>query len=143
MFHSRRMNRRIHTSVVREPDLYKCGIGYVGVYSLIEFKKSGDVPKRASGRKYLDRVVGTNEAQLRKFSPAYNVDKIKADLFIAHGREDVRVPMEQYDVLSSNLKRIGKPYISMLRDEGHGYQQDKNKYDFYNQMEAFFAKHLK
>lgn len=130
-------------SVVREPDLYKCGIGYVGVYSLIEFKKSGDVPKRASGRKYLDRVVGTNEAQLREFSPAYNVDKIKADLFIAHGREDVRVPMEQYDVLSSNLKRIGKPYISMVRDEGHGYQQDKNKYDFYNQMEAFFAKHLK
>lgn len=130
-------------SVVREPDLYKCGIGYVGVYSLIEFKKSGDVPKRASGRKYLDRVVGTDEAQLREFSPAYNVDKIKADLFIAHGREDVRVPMEQYDALSSNLKRIGKTYISMVRDEGHGYQQDKNKYDFYNQMEAFFAKHLK
>ncbi len=130
-------------SVVREPDLYKCGIGYVGVYSLIEFKKSGDVPKRASGRKYLDRVVGTDEARLREFSPAYNVDKIKADLFIAHGREDVRVPMEQYDSLSSNLKRIGKPYISMVRDEGHGYQQDKNKYDFYNQMESFLAKHLK
>jgi dipeptidyl aminopeptidase/acylaminoacyl peptidase len=46
-------------------------------------------------------------------------------------------------VLSENLKRIGKPYISMVRDEGHGYQQDKNKYDFYNQMESFLAKHLK
>ena len=130
-------------SLVREPDLYKCGIGYVGVYSLIEFKKSGDIPKRASGRKYLDRVTGTDEARLREFSPALNVDKIKADLFIAHGREDVRVPMEQYDVLSENLKRIGKPYISMVRDEGHGYQQDKNKYDFYNQMESFLAQHLK
>lgn len=130
-------------SLVREPDLYKCGIGYVGVYSLLEFKKSGDVPSRASGRKYLDRVVGTDTVRLREFSPALNVDKIKADLFIAHGREDVRVPMEQYDVLSENLKRIGKPYISMVRDEGHGYQQDKNKYDFYNQMESFLAKHLK
>ena len=130
-------------SLVREPDLYKCGIGYVGVYSLIEFKKSGDIPKRASGRKYLDRVTGTDEARLREFSPALNVDKIKADLFIAHGREDVRVPMEQYEVLSENLKRIGKPYISMVRDEGHGYQQDKNKYDFYNQMESFLAQHLK
>lgn len=130
-------------SLVREPDLYQCGIGYVGVYSLLEFKKSGDVPSRASGRKYLDRVVGTDEARLREFSPALNVEKIKADLFIAHGREDVRVPMEQYEVLSENLKRIGKPYISMVRDEGHGYQQDKNKYDFYNQMESFLAKHLK
>lgn len=130
-------------SLVREPDLYQCGIGYVGVYSLLEFKKSGDVPSRASGRKYLDHVVGTDEARLREFSPALNVEKIKADLFIAHGREDVRVPMEQYEVLSENLKRIGKPYISMVRDEGHGYQQDKNKYDFYNQMESFLAKHLK
>jgi dipeptidyl aminopeptidase/acylaminoacyl peptidase len=129
-------------SVVREPDLYKCAIGYVGVYSLHELKKSGDIPKRESGRKFLDRVLGTDDDLLDKFSPAYNVDKIKADLFIAHGREDVRTPMEQYDVLSKNLKRIGKPYKSMLRDEGHGYQKDKNKYDYYKAMETFFAKHL-
>jgi dipeptidyl aminopeptidase/acylaminoacyl peptidase len=130
-------------SVVREPDLYKCGIGYVGVYDLFEMKKAGDIPKRKSGRKFLDHVLGTDEALMREFSPALNVEKIKADLFIAHGSDDVRVPMEQYESLSSNLKRIGKPYISMIRDEGHGYQKDKNKYDFYNQMEAFLAKHLK
>ncbi len=129
-------------SLVREPDLYKCGIGYVGVYDLFEMKKAGDIPKRESGRKYLDRVLGTDEARMREFSPALNVDKIKAELFIAHGSDDVRVPMEQYDSLSENLKRIGKPYISMVRDEGHGYQKDKNKYDFYNQMEAFLAQHI-
>lgn len=130
-------------SVVREPDLYKCGLGYVGVYSLIEMKKSGDIPKRESGRKFLDRVLGTDEDKLIEFSPALNVEKIKADLFIAHGSEDVRVPMDQYEVLSENLKRIGKPYKSMIREEGHGYQQDKNKYDFYHAMEAFFEKNLK
>lgn len=130
-------------SLVREPDLYKCGIGYVGVYDLFEMKKSGDIPKRESGRKYLDRVLGTDDARMREFSPALNVDKIKAELFIAHGSDDVRVPMEQYESLSKNLKRIGKPYISMVRDEGHGYQKDKNKYDFYAQMESFFAQHLK
>ena len=129
-------------SVVREPDLYKCAIGYVGVYSLFEMKKAGDVPKRRSGRQYLDRVLGTDEDLLREFSPAENVDKIKADLFIAHGREDVRVPMEQYDELSKNLKRIGKPYKSMIRDEGHGYQQMENVIDFYSAMETFLAKHL-
>ncbi|MGB3725361.1 MAG: prolyl oligopeptidase family serine peptidase [Glaciecola sp.] len=130
-------------SVVREPDLYKCGIGYVGVYSLFEMKKSGDIPKRRSGRKFLDRVLGTDEALMREFSPALNTDKIKADLFIAHGREDVRVPMEQYEVLSENLKRVGKEYKSMVRDEGHGYQQIENVKDFYSAMEAFLAKNLK
>lgn len=130
-------------SVVREPDLYKCAIGYVGVYSLHEMKKSGDIVDRKSGRKFLDRVLGMDKDLLTEFSPALNVDKIKAELFIAHGREDVRVPMDQYDVLSDNLKRIGKPYQSMIRDEGHGYQQDKNKFDFYRAMEGFFAKNLK
>ncbi len=129
-------------SLVREPDLYKCGIGYVGVYDLFEMKKAGDIPKRESGRKFLDQVLGTDEKRMREFSPALNVEKIKAELFIAHGSDDVRVPMEQYESLSENLKRIGKPYISMIRDEGHGYQKDKNKYDFYSQMERFLAEHI-
>ena len=105
-------------------------------------KKAGDIPKRESGRKFLDRVLGTDEVRMREFSPALNVDKIKAELFIAHGSDDVRVPMEQYESLSENLKRIGKPYISMIRDEGHGYQKDQNKYDFYGQMERFLAQHI-
>lgn len=130
-------------SLVREPDLYKCGIGYVGVYSMFAMKKYGDIPTRESGRNYLDRVLGKDEEAMRAFSPALNVDKIKAELFIAHGREDVRVPMEQYEVLSKALKKINKPYISMVRDEGHGFTKDKNKYDFYRQMESFLAQHLK
>jgi dienelactone hydrolase len=130
-------------SLVREPDLYKCGIGYVGVYSLLEMKESGDIPRGESGRNYLDRVLGVNEERLAKYSPALNVDKIKAELFIAHGSEDVRVPMEQYEVLSENLKKIGKPYISMIREEGHGYSKPENRYDFYSTMESFLAENLK
>lgn len=130
-------------SVVREPDLYKCAIGYVGVYSLFEMKRAGDIPKRRSGRKYLDMVLSTDEALMTKFSPALNTDKIKAELFIAHGREDVRVPMEQYDALSDNLKKVGKDYKSMVRDEGHGYQQMENIVDFYTAMETFLADNLK
>ncbi len=130
-------------SLVREPDLYQCGIGYVGVYDLLEMKKSGDIPKTESGRKYLDTVLGKDKEQLKAFSPAYNVEKIKADLFIAHGSKDVRVPMSQYKSLSKNLKRINKPYISMVREEGHGYSNEQNRFDFYRQMETFLAQHLK
>jgi len=130
-------------SVVREPDLYKCGIGYVGVYSLFEMKRSGDIPKRRTGRKFLDMVLGTDDDLMTRFSPALNTDKIKAELFIAHGREDVRVPMEQYEVLSDNLKKVGKNYKSMVRDEGHGYQQMQNVVDFYSAMETFLAQNLK
>ncbi|NMH59160.1 alpha/beta hydrolase family protein [Alteromonas ponticola] len=130
-------------SLVREPDLYKCGIGYVGVYSLFEMKKSGDIPKRNEGMRFLDKVLGTDEDLMRKFSPALNVDKIKANLFIAHGSEDERVPMEQYEVLTENLEKIGKPFIPMVKEEGHGYQLLENNVEFYSTMEQFLADNLK
>jgi dipeptidyl aminopeptidase/acylaminoacyl peptidase len=129
--------------VVREPDLYQCAMGYVGVYSMPIFYTHGDIPKRASGVKYLERVIGTDQEVMLANSPAYNVDKIKAALFIAHGKKDVRVPMEQYYALTEALDKIGKPYESMLREEGHGYSLEKNRYDLYNKMITFFDKHTK
>lgn len=129
--------------VVREPDLYKCALGYVGVYDLKTMYEAGDTSTRTRSVKYLEHVLGTDDAELAANSPAQNVEKIKAALFIAHGEEDVRVPMEQYEVLVENLDKHGIPYESMVKDEGHGYQKYKNRLAFYKAMEAFFAKHLK
>jgi dipeptidyl aminopeptidase/acylaminoacyl peptidase len=128
--------------VVKEPDLYKCGLGYVGVYDMETFYTSGDIPNRASGVRYLEHVIGRDVKEMRANSPARNVERIKAKLFIAHGEEDVRVPMEQYEVLTEALDKANIPYRSMVRDEGHGYQKIKNRIDFYKAMEEFFAESL-
>jgi len=130
-------------SPIREPDLYKCAIGYVGVYDLPLMKKAGDIPKSRSGRIFLDRVLPDTLEEQKSQSPAYNVERLKAALFIAHGERDQRVPMAQGLSLKKALDAAGKPYIWMQRDEGHGYFQQKNRHDFYSQMEAFFAEHLK
>ena len=105
--------------VVREPDLYQCSVGYVGVYSLPVFKTDGDIPARESGRRYLSRVVGDDKAELEANSPSFNVNRIKVPLYIVHGEDDVRVPMAQYEALTRALKAAKKPYKSMVRDEGH------------------------
>ena len=128
--------------VIREPDLYQCAIGYVGVYSLLEMKESGDIPLSESGRKFLEMVHGNDESDLKLRSPAFNVDKIKAKLFIAHGEDDVRVPMEQYEALTNALDAIDYPYVSMVRDEGHGFHKPKNVTDFYTKMASFFRESL-
>lgn len=129
-------------AVVREPDLYKCALPYVGVYSLQEMKVSGDIPTSKGGRTFLDTVLGMDEADMSARSPADNVDKIKANLFIAHGEADERCPMEQYEVLTEALDKAGKEYKYMLRDEGHGYQIEKNRFDFYSAMLEFFDENL-
>ena len=129
--------------VVREPDLYQCGIGIAGVYSLPMMRKRGDYRQNPQASNvYFDEVMGRDKAILEANSPAYNVDKIKAALFIIHGSNDVRVPFRQAKFLRDQLDAINKPYEWMVRKEGHGFTQESNRIDQYNEMLRFFDQHV-
>ncbi|MBP3984840.1 S9 family peptidase [Pseudoxanthomonas helianthi] len=128
---------------IRYPELYKCAIGYVGVYDLEVMKKEGDIKDRASGRRYLDRVLGTDMANLKAWSPAQNVDKIKVPVFLAQGSIDQRVPMEQFNALTSAFKRQGTPIETMVAArEGHGFYKPETRAELYQRIEAFLEKHI-
>jgi dipeptidyl aminopeptidase/acylaminoacyl peptidase len=129
-------------AVVKEPDLYKCAVGYVGVYDLDLMKRCGDIVKSDVGQFVLAKFLGDDEERLRRTSPAKNVERIKAALFIAHGEDDVRVPMCQGKALKKALESAGKDFIWMTRDEGHGYQKLENRLAFYGTMEKFLDEHI-
>jgi dipeptidyl aminopeptidase/acylaminoacyl peptidase len=74
--------------VAREPTLYKCAVGYVGVYDLELMFTSGDIPDSATGRSYLDMVLGKDTKDLHERSPAYNARRIQAPVMLIHGKED-------------------------------------------------------
>eukprot|EP00750_Incisomonas_marina_P025503 INCI5519.1.p1 GENE.INCI5519.1~~INCI5519.1.p1 ORF type:complete len:144 (-),score=5.41 INCI5519.1:134-544(-) len=46
-------------SVIREPDLYQCTIGFVGVYDLEMMLEKGDIPENQAGINYLNQVLPT------------------------------------------------------------------------------------
>lgn len=131
-------------SVVREPELYQCSVGYVGVYSLPLMHKTGDIPKRESGRNYLVRVLGSSQADMQKNSPAYNVEKIKVPVMLVHGRRDERVPIAQMDFLIQQMSKAGKvPEKVIVEDkEGHGFYDVANNVNLYTQMQEFFDRHI-
>ncbi len=133
--------------LVREPELYKCGIGYVGVYDLETMRACGDIVSRGHyGKTFLNKVIGKDEAELKANSPAQNADRIKAKVFLAHGEDDVRVPMCQLKQMVKGLKKAGKvegkDYFVMTRDEGHGYHNPKNRKDFYSQALKFLDENI-
>ena len=128
---------------IRYPDLYKCAIGYVGVYDLQVMKKEGDITERASGKRYLDRVLGTDAAVLKAWSPAQNADKIKVPVLLAQGAIDKRVPMDQFNALKNAFKSAGIPVETMVAEgEGHGFYKPENRAELYRRMEAFLAKYI-
>lgn len=129
--------------VTKEPDLYKCAIGYVGVYSLPMMFEEGDIPGSKFGKNYLQQALGDDMDALQARSPAYNVDKIKAAIMLVHGAKDQRVPIEQAEFLAQQFDAINKPYEWFVKDkEGHGFYKPEHNLELYNKMLAFLDKHI-
>jgi dipeptidyl aminopeptidase/acylaminoacyl peptidase len=131
-------------SIVREPERYRCTIGYVGVYSLPVMTTDGDIPRSESGRNYLRRVLPEALAEQQAQSAAFNADKIRVPVMLVHGERDERVPMSQFRALRSALVDAGRPpEVEILEPkEGHGFQELENNVRLYNAMEAFLDKHI-
>ncbi|NDK37354.1 S9 family peptidase [Pseudoxanthomonas gei] len=131
-------------SVVREPDLYKCTVGYVGVYSLPMMFAKGDIQERKSGRNFQKDVLPQGNAALEANSPAYNVAKIHTPIMLVHGAKDQRVPIQQMHFLIGELKKAGKqPEVMVVEEkEAHGFRDLKNNVNLYTKMLAFFDKYI-
>lgn len=129
---------------VREPDLYQCAIGSVGVYDLPLMFEKGDIANYSkSGLAYLKDAVGDDLEDMKRRSPVYNVDKIKAEILLIHGTKDERVPIEQAHRLKDAFDAINKPYQWLeLKNEGHGYADNKNKVNVYSTILDFLDKNI-
>ena len=81
---------------------------------------------------------------LTEGSPALNVEKIKSPLFIAQGANDPRVKKSESDQMVEALKEQGVDVPYMIKDnEGHGFYNEENRFDFYREMTEFLEKYLK
>ena len=129
--------------VVREPDLYRCAIGYVGVYDLPLMYKDGDIPKSLYGRQFLRMVLGNDTSEMEKRSPVGGVDRIKASLMLVAGGRDERVPISQANSLRKALDGRDYPYEWMLKDtEGHGFYITENNVELYTKMLDFLDRNI-
>ncbi|MDN7124587.1 S9 family peptidase [Pseudidiomarina sp. 1APP75-32.1] len=130
-------------SGVREPDLYQCIVGFVGVYDLNLMYEQGDIQQARAGRNYLDQVLPSAEEGREAQSPVYNVDKLKAPVFIIQGGADVRVPEAHAFALRDALKERDHPYEWMYKEaEGHGFYKPENNVERWQKMLAFFDKYI-
>jgi dipeptidyl aminopeptidase/acylaminoacyl peptidase len=127
------------------PDLYAAGVDYVGVANLFTFIKT--IPPY--WKPYLEMIyemVGHPEKDkdlLTAASPVFHSAKIKVPLLIAQGANDPRVNKAESDQMVEALKARGieVPYI-VKSNEGHGFSNEENRFEFYRAMEEFLGKHL-
>lgn len=128
------------------PDLYACAIDYVGVSNLFTFMQT--IPPY--WKPLLDmmyEMVGDpvkDKEMMEKYSPVFHVDQIKAPLLVVQGANDPRVNKAESDQMVEALKKRGVEVEYMVKDnEGHGFHNEENRFDFYRAMEKFLDNHLK
>jgi len=131
--------------LVKTPDLYACGVDYVGVSNLFTFMNTIP-PYWKPFLAMMHEMVGDPEKdkeRLAASSPALNADRIKAPLLIAQGARDPRVNKDESDQMVAALKKRGidVPYI-VKDNEGHGFHNEENQFAFYEAMEKFLDKYI-
>jgi dipeptidyl aminopeptidase/acylaminoacyl peptidase len=133
------------SGLTKTPELYACGISYVGVSNLFTWIEAIP-PYWKPYLEMLHEMVGDPQQDAERFratSPFFNADRIRAPLFVAQGANDPRVRKEESDQIVEALRARGVDVAYMVKDdEGHGFSNEENRFDFYREMERFLARHL-
>ncbi|TMU57606.1 alpha/beta hydrolase family protein [Flagellimonas algicola] len=133
--------------LTKTPDLYACGVDYVGVSNLFTFMKT--IPPywkpylKIIKEIWYDEDNPEEKAIMEEVSPVYQMDKINKPLFVVQGANDPRVNIDESDQIVSGLREKGYDVPYMVKyDEGHGFGKEENRLELYKAMMGFYAKHL-
>jgi dipeptidyl aminopeptidase/acylaminoacyl peptidase len=131
------------SGVAREPDMFKCAVGYAGVYDLTLLFKRGDIRMQGRGVSYLKDAVGEDERELEARSPVNHARDIRAKVLLIHGVDDVRAPVEHANRMRAALAEAGNPPEWLVEaSERHGFGDAGNRATAYSTMLDFFARNL-
>lgn len=130
------------------PDVYACGVSFVGPSNLITLLESIP-PYWEAGRKMFhvrmgDPTTKNGKKQLIRQSPLFSADQIKSPLMVVQGQNDPRVKKQESDQIVTALYKRGFPVVYLnADDEGHGFARPVNSMAFIAAMEEFLSHYLK
>ena len=133
--------------LVRDPDLFRCGVAWVGVtdldmlYSVNWSDFSDNFKKFGMPAMLGDRVK--DAVDLKENSPLTHAAKITQPLLLAYGEKDQRVPLVHGEKFRKAVQPVNRALEWVeYKDEGHGWRDPANQVDFYNRMAKFLDQHL-
>ena len=133
------------SGVVKTPDVYACGVSYVGVSNLFTWFDAIP-PYWRPYREMLHEMVGHPERdaeRMRATSPYFHADRIRVPVLVAQGANDPRVPKHESDQIVGALRARGVEVEYMVKDdEGHGFHNEENQFEFYRVLERFLLRNL-
>ncbi|AEQ94842.1 prolyl oligopeptidase family protein [Xanthomonas oryzae pv. oryzicola BLS256] len=127
--------------VAKEPGLYRCAAGYMGVYDLDMMAR--DTARYARWAKnWTGDWLGARDT-LAARSPMNLASQIKVPVFLTAGGKDERAPIEHTKRMERALNAAGMPVESLyFPNEGHGFYAEPHRRAYYTRLLAFLSKQL-
>lgn len=126
---------------IREPGLYKCASGYVGVYDLRRVHRE-DSRLARSAASWTEDWLGARDT-LDAVSPVNLADRVKVPVFLAAGGEDVRAPIVHSEDMEKALRKAGSPVETLYYPtEGHGFHTIAHRREYWRRLLAFLSQHI-
>jgi dipeptidyl aminopeptidase/acylaminoacyl peptidase len=120
-----------------QPDRWAAGVECVGISNFVTFLENTAAWRRA----VREPEYGTLEHDrdfLIEASPITHVDRIRAPLFIQHGANDPRVPLEETEQIHRVLTEKGiRCELLVHEDEGHAIGKLENRVETFERAAAF------
>ncbi len=130
-------------AVTLYPDLWAAAVNTVGIVNWETFLQNTSGYRRRQ-REVEYGMLDKNIDYLRAISPMKKIDKIKAPLFVIHGKNDPRVPYTEAEQVVEALKKRGAIVeYKLYTDEGHGISKLKNRLELYPLVADFLDKYMK
>ena len=124
------------------PELWAAGVDIVGIANFVTFLENTGVWRR----KWREAEYGSLEhdrAFLQEISPIHAVDCIVAPLFVIHGANDPRVPVNEAEQMVAALRERGVP-VEYLRfgNEGHYMLHSETQQQMYPAIGDWFEQYM-
>ena len=128
--------------ITEYPDLWAAAVNRVGIANFITFLENTG-PWRRHLREAEYGSLEDDYEFLESISPIHKADQIETPLFVIHGANDPRVPVEEAEQVVDNVKQQDT-FVRYLRfeDEGHGIVKLPNKIEAYREVAGFFDEYL-
>lgn len=136
------------SGVAHEPELYRCAVTNAGVFDWalqVKAEKRGQYDLPFYGR--MIKKLGDPAKEPSKYeamSPIKHVANIRVPVFVAGGKDDQVVELQQSRKLINEFDRHNISYEKLfVGDEGHGMAFLKNEVELHDRVLAFLDKNMK
>lgn len=124
------------------PDLFAAGIALSPIVNFETFLEQTGAWRRAN-REAEYGSLEEDRQLLRDLSPIHDIDSLDAPLFVAHGENDPRVPIEEAKQVIERTEDTGAPVESMvIADAGHVLSKRAHRLAVFRRSVEFLEEHL-